>query len=436
MMATATATSQQEVPRAPRRQRQESQASSDDSKGEGDHDISLDCSNEDEFDAEFQEESLHRMEGMMKKMRRSLARQKLDRAQGPQQPSRTASVVEPDGSTTGDLPARDPDVKWPQVVAFGRQLHGLPGTTGASTLASAGGPFLGREEQQDRPAVFFPFSPSTRAIVERSFTALAGKNSSFSWERPPAECHIQGDRPSLSVLSGDFDPGYHVDRQGNFSAFSAGPSPEERNCLKNQAFKSSSVLSDMEALSKRTLLTLSSLEWLLGSLHKLVSGDPSRRDPQMEASIWHYTHRVLQTTTELTASTFATALHARRKEFLLNVDPLRIPSRLHPWLALRSPFAAEQKPSFFGDSLDQCRSFAREDRDHTLLQSVVRVASRKPSGPMPRASEKRKASKHLSPAPTPKSSSKKRPKRQADDKPKERSSSSYKARSSGKRQRK
>ena len=341
--------------------------------------ISLFASDEDEFD-EVDERSIHRLEGEVKKLKRSLAKQKLDR------PRPAAGFDDPEVATA--FP-KDPEVKWSQVVAFGRQLQGLPSSTSGSRLASAAGPFLGQEEAPDRPALFFPFSPATRAIIEQAFKTLAGKNSSFSFDRPPAECQLSRERPSLSALSGDFDPNYHVDRQGDFSAFSATPSSEERNTLRKQSFKSSSYLLDIEALCKRSLPTLSSLEWLLGSLQKEMAHSAEDRDQKMVAALWHYMHRVLGTTTELAASAYASTLFARRKEFLREVDPLKVPGRLHAWMALRSPFAMEQKPSLFGEGLEQCRGFAREDRDHTLVRSVAFFASQKPSGSVPRAGEKR-----------------------------------------------
>ena len=243
---------------------EEKRARADDS----DDVISLFRSDEDEFDEENDRtKTLQQIDLLFQEVKRSLGKRKLDKSGAPSVGCSSVGSADPQGTTTG----RDPNFKWPQLVAFARDLHGLPLVTGPSRLLSASGPFLGRGDQEEKPAVFFPFSPAAKAIIEKAFFALAGKNSSFSWDAAPADCSLSSERPSLASLSGDFDPNFHVDRLGDFSAFSASPSSEELAALKDSSFKPTPVLTDLEALSKRTLLTLSTLECMVGTLHKQLT---------------------------------------------------------------------------------------------------------------------------------------------------------------------
>lgn len=286
--------------------------------------------------------------------------------------------AELEGLSSGPLP-QGPEVPWKEIIALGRHLHGLENPVEARSHPR----LLGDKEPADPMA--FPLSHHVEDAIKKAFCVLAG-NDAFDFSLPLREFGVTSRDTPLRALSASFDPVFHVDESAGFSAFSAKPSPEETALLRDprRATHSSLALSQIESLSKRSLLSLSTLNWLLGSLQ---NSDPEQH-AQYIPTLWWFITRVLMSSMELSASTFALSLQARRLMFLNACDHLRVPDHLKPWLALRSPFARDPRPPLLGGSLEECRVAARENREVTLLSSLT---ARPPSNYVPRGQQRKPA---------------------------------------------
>ena len=281
-----------------------------------------------------------------------------------------------EGLASGPLP-QGPEVPWREIIALGRHLHGLENPVQAPTH-----PVLLGDKEPAEPMAF-PLSHHVEDAIKKAFCTLAG-NDAFDFSLPLREFDVTSKDTSLRSLSTSFDPVFHVDENASFSAFSSKPSPEESALLRDsrRASHSSTALSQIESLSKRSLLSLSTLNWLLGSLQK---ADPVQHAEYIP-TLWWFITRVLMSSMELSASVFGLSLQSRRLMFLNACDPLRVPDHLKPWLALRSPFARDPRPPLLGGSLEECRTAARENREVTLLSSLT---ARSVPNPTPRAQQKR-----------------------------------------------
>lgn len=178
--------------------------------------------------------------------------------------------------------------------------------------------------------------------------------------------------PTPSQMSRQFRTGFHLDADSELSAGPATPSAEELAMLRDvTAARAPPVLATLETLARRSLLCHSSLEWLLATLQQTL--DSEHPDPSLLEALWHFIRTVHSASLEISAGSFACALQHRRTTFLRACDPLRVPVRLRPWLSLSSPFSAEPKPPLFGPSLEECRPVAREDREISLVSSLIAV---------------------------------------------------------------
>ena len=280
--------------------------------------------------------------------------------------SRLGSPVPAAVGLREDSPDRDPvDVNWTTLIDLALQLSGHRRSPSPDNQGAAG--LLASAPPAAKARFTFPPSKGVLDSLDKAygrFTAEADQDCRP--ESLPSEATTQ---VSANKVSRNFNIRFHGANIFPLSALSAKPSPEENSYLRPRAEPAVPIgkLNDAEALMRRSLRSMSSLDWLLNTLRE-VSRLPHQDETVLEA-LWTNIQKTLGFCTDFTTGAFMSTLVARREAFLKSCDTMKVPRRVHTWAALRPPFSTG-RPSLLGDTGDVFRSASREERELAIVSSL------------------------------------------------------------------
>lgn len=242
----------------------------------------------------------------------------------------------------------------------------------------------------------FPDSPLVTAALQASMEAMWGKPWS-TFEDPASLPPAATCKPQKWVH--DFKRKYYIDPHvqsvpGTATKFSS----EEMSLLKRGVGPAKIKIpmedvSAVETLARHALVSLGSVDWLFGTLRKLLMDRDA--DASMIEQTWAATLRALRHSTQWVASTVASSTVTRRKAFLAECNDFKVPVHARPWLQFQ-PLPSNQD-AMFGNCLGQLRTLSQTEgqaRMFSWAASAASASTRSPASSTFRADSFRADSKY------------------------------------------
>ena len=221
---------------------------------------------------------------------------------------------------------------------------------------------------KDKLPMCFPDSPLVNASLNAAMLAMWGRE----WLTPedPGTVPPATTRPRRWV--DDYKRRYYVNNDiQEFPLAPPKPSADELTLLRRgcrQMVPVDDVVS-LESLSRHALSALGSVDWLFGTLRKLIE-DPVPDGIKLEQT-WAAATRALRHSTQWNAAAVALSTVLRRKAFLASADYSRLPSRAHQWLQYQ-PLPTNSTTGLLGETLGKVREMARDEGQSRLLAMASR----------------------------------------------------------------
>lgn len=217
----------------------------------------------------------------------------------------------------------------------------------------------------------FPDSPLVVASLKAAMEAMWGAEWLFHDDPgtvPPAATT----KPQKWVH--DFKKKFYVDTHVQEVPVSATKfTAEELNLLKRGTSpgKINVPLDDLaaiETIARHSLLALGSVDWLFGTVRKLLM-DPIR-DEILIQQAWAAALRALRHATQFSAATVASCTINRRKAFLNECDEDKVPKHARNWLQFQ-PLPDNQE-TMFNSCLPKVRTMAQAESQSKLLAMATK----------------------------------------------------------------
>ena len=279
-------------------------------------------------------------------------------------PVRRSLSPESDHSPDREREVRN-DVGWCTLVELGLCLSGRQRSPSPEARNAEG---LIASNPKPRSKHTFPPSKGILDSLQKSFEKYTG-GQDLQDCRPeglPSEAttHV----PASKFVKA-FNMRFHGGNTFPLSLMSSKPSSEESSFLRSRAEPAVPInkVGDVEVLLRKSIRTMSSLDWLLATLRE-VSRLP-HQDGHVVEALWDNIQKTLAFTTDFTTAAFTATLISRREAFLKACDPMKVPRRTHTWAALR-PLMTSTRPSLLGDVGDAFRQASREEREMAIVNSL------------------------------------------------------------------